>query len=457
MVFILINYTDVWGSYDSWVYKDNSYTEILELLYDLKNKFPDLIKIESVHSKYGVPHQSGKWGDIDCVIIMATITDNSVHNDHKPQVLLSGAVHGNERLGPNIVAYFAEYLLHNYQRNSFVKKLLQEREIIITPFFNAQGYHYNKRTETTDTGEEIDINRDFPYNRDEGDFAWFSSAGARATLKIFQNNLIVGCVTYHAGAEEIGFPWGSFNHVKDTKYNAATESPDMYMFKGITEEMVTQSSTSNHDDYPADELTNGIYACGGSLDDWAYGSSWDKTHDSKTAYWDPQSYLPYNNNEYFTNTDHLRTALILIEASSNKQPPNEEYGNKINVFCTNWDSEGWINRNIRLLLAYVDLLQPYPVIKFPIYSSIYHKVQIKWRLNGWRKINSMAIHIKMPGDKDFISFDKLNNSEGSWNWGRTPTDFSHIFEYTPNENSNEEILFRIVYKMVYILFKIKVI
>ena len=415
-------------------------------MYSLSNKFPDLMKLESVHSKYGIPHQAGKWGDIDCVIIMATITDNTVHNDHKPQVLLSGAVHGNERLGPNIVTYFAEYLLYNYQSKPFIKKLLQEREIIITPFFNAQGYHYNKRTESTDLGDNIDINRDFPYNRESGDFKWFSSVGARAALKIFQNNLIVGWITYHAGSEDIGYSWGSMNHVKDLSFHNATESPDMAMFQGITQEMVVQSSTINHADYPADELTNGIYACGGSLDDWAYGSSWDKTHDSKTPYWIPQSYAPYDNKEYFENTDHINTALILIEASTNKAPPNEEYGNKKNIYCKAWDSEGWINRNIRLLLAYVDLLQPYPVIKFPIYNPMYHKLQIKWRLNGWRKIDSMTIEIKLPNDEDFISYDKTPTNGGNWNWDKHQTEFSHIFAYSPSENANEDVLFRIRFK-----------
>lgn len=129
------------------------------------------MKLESVHSKYDIPHQAGKCGEIDCVIVMATITDNSVHNDHKPQVLLSGAVHGDERLGPNIVMYFAEYLLYNYKSKPSIRKLLQEREIIIVPFFNPQGYHYDRRTEMTDIGENIDINRDFPYNRFKGDFS----------------------------------------------------------------------------------------------------------------------------------------------------------------------------------------------------------------------------------------------------------------------------------------------
>lgn len=124
--------------------------------------------------------------------MLATVTDKTYHNEFKPQVYLSGSVHGDERLGPNIVTYLAEYLVSNYKSDPFVKKLLQQRTILITPFVNAQGYFRNRRKEESDTGMLVDINRDFPYNREKDDYSCYRSVGARATLKIFQNNLIAG-------------------------------------------------------------------------------------------------------------------------------------------------------------------------------------------------------------------------------------------------------------------------
>lgn len=129
-------------------------------------------------------------------------------------------------------------------------------------------------------------------------------------------------------------------------------------------------------------MNNVVYPCHGSLDDWAYGSSWDNTIDSKTEYCEPDSYQPYINEEYFANTDHFKTSLILVEASENKQPPNSEYGNKKNITCKDCGSEGYINRHLRLCLSYIDLIQPYPVIEYPTFDKEAKEIRIRWKLNG---------------------------------------------------------------------------
>lgn len=77
---------------------------------------------------------------------------------------------------------------------------------------NAQGYFYNTRHETNDLRSKIDINRDFPFNR-EKDNKCFSSLAARVVSKIMTENIIVGTITYHGGTETISYPWGSFNHI----------------------------------------------------------------------------------------------------------------------------------------------------------------------------------------------------------------------------------------------------
>lgn len=77
---------------------------------------------------------------------------------------------------------------------------------------NAQGYFYNTRHETNDLRSKIDINRDFPFNRDK-DTKCFSSLAARVVSKIMTENIIVGTITYHGGTETISYPWGSFNHI----------------------------------------------------------------------------------------------------------------------------------------------------------------------------------------------------------------------------------------------------
>jgi hypothetical protein len=55
----------------------------------------------------------------------------------------------------------------------------------------------------------MDINRDFPYNTEEG--LCLNTLAGRVLHKIFTNNVIVSAITFHGGTNVIGYPWGSFN------------------------------------------------------------------------------------------------------------------------------------------------------------------------------------------------------------------------------------------------------
>jgi hypothetical protein len=71
-------------------------------------------------------------------------------------------VHGDERVGPNVVIETAELLLKNYDSNPWITYLLNHRVIVITPTTNSFGYHNNIREEIFHQ-KLIDPNRDFPY------------------------------------------------------------------------------------------------------------------------------------------------------------------------------------------------------------------------------------------------------------------------------------------------------
>lgn len=82
---------------------------------------------------------------------------------------ISGALHGNERVGPHASYYLIEYLASNFGKDEHLTQVLRTREIIITPMTNAYGYAFNYRAERTVlqdgfTAEYFDPNRDFPYN-----------------------------------------------------------------------------------------------------------------------------------------------------------------------------------------------------------------------------------------------------------------------------------------------------
>lgn len=65
-------------------------------------------------------------------------------------------------MGPHIITYLAEYILHNCDSHEEIHNLINTRLIILMPLANPSGYFYNIRMEYP-TG--VDINRDFPYYR----------------------------------------------------------------------------------------------------------------------------------------------------------------------------------------------------------------------------------------------------------------------------------------------------
>lgn len=100
---------------------------------------------------------------------------------------ISGALHGDEVIGPHSVYYLIEYLLSGFvNREPLITYLLQNREIIITPMTNAVGFYHGEREERINIYHpsfknnmgrvherkikgSADINRDFPYNTKKDD------------------------------------------------------------------------------------------------------------------------------------------------------------------------------------------------------------------------------------------------------------------------------------------------
>ena len=78
-----------------------------------------------------------------------------------------------------------------------------------------------------------DINRDFPYNIDSDQC--LNTIAGRVVHELFTQNLIVSAITFHGGINVIGYPWGSYNHVKrraDWTY-ISREAPDLKAFEGV--------------------------------------------------------------------------------------------------------------------------------------------------------------------------------------------------------------------------------
>lgn len=178
---------------------------------------------------------------------------------------MSGALHGNERVGPTAVVEFARLLLENYvekdtrKQNPWLKYLVDTRSIYIMPSANALGYYTNRREENG-----VDPNRDFPYNQDEA--KCMKTTAARAINELWRRHIFQLSLTFHAGETSLDYEWGAFNHPPPDD-----QSPDERGFKALAETSSKFASKfGSEPQYPTSRLGRDPYDVNGGMEDWAY-------------------------------------------------------------------------------------------------------------------------------------------------------------------------------------------
>ncbi len=245
-----------------------SSSEITEQLYKLAKIYPEFVTLKTTQEEFGL-HTAGSSSDcqfdphhhnnnnnnnLGCYNYYLTIQDfishpeNSTSSHHLPEVFLSGAVHGNERVGPTSVVETATLLIesafceslphiipyHNIDINTeygskwllqvekgtdcrqelykrgitthqrqWLARLVSTRRIIVIPTANALGYHRNQREEGG-----IDPNRDFPFDVIDKSQCMQTIAG-RSINELFRRHLFQIALTFHGGMEVVSYEWGA--------------------------------------------------------------------------------------------------------------------------------------------------------------------------------------------------------------------------------------------------------
>lgn len=191
---------------------------------------------------FGISHTAKCSDGKLCVLDIVTLSDVQSPSADKVQVYISGALHGNERVGPHATYYLIELLVRGFGVDPYITNLLKTRQIIITPMTNTPGFDTNQREETmggvgTQYAKSVDINRDFPYNQGPDDVC-LQTIAARTVFRLFADNLFVSSITYHGGTNSITYPWGSFNHIVPTNNQKGAEAPDHVAFEKSTAVLV---------------------------------------------------------------------------------------------------------------------------------------------------------------------------------------------------------------------------
>jgi predicted deacylase len=181
------------------------YQALRDRLGELAYIYPDVMRLTTAEDEFGISHEVSCEDADRCQVDIVYLKNKG---PPKNTVYFSGALHGDEVIGPNSVYYFIEYILQNME-------ILGTTQLIITPMTNAVGYFYHEREERLSMSaarhygvKSVDINRDFPYNTDK----CLNSIAARVVYKILTSHEIISTLTFHGGCNVIGYPWGSYNH-----------------------------------------------------------------------------------------------------------------------------------------------------------------------------------------------------------------------------------------------------
>lgn len=400
--------------------------EIHSTLLQWKTQYSDFIQINTAQETFGLatagtdinldcPFDTGVEG---CLNYYAVMTDQVAHPPNSqswkrlPTVLLSGELHGNERVGPTTVMETTRLILEaatcesqldqsdctaklqieygmTLPQQQWLAQLLRSRRIMVVPTANALGYFRNSRMEGN-----VDPNRDFPYDQlaDNSDRC-MQSIAARVMNELFRHYLIMNSFTFHGGTELLGYEWGGPSHFGGV-------SPDDIAQDQLARSYATYgggfegSNGRNHPQYLYGDMNSIIYYVRGGFEDFAYAGSWDKEHMIQC---EPTTYGGYPVSKTRYEDGMLRSFNMLVETSYMKTPNENDLGTTWHVLNKNsggdaptdyfrqrkltkrrnlrggtyWAytmprdepidrmANGHVPRNIRLALASIDMVQPY--------------------------------------------------------------------------------------------------
>ena len=109
----------------------HSHEEILSVFEALERDFPFI-------AKKGTIGKSVEGRELVFLRITANVT--APRPLGKPMFKYVGNMHGNEAVGREILIALAEHLVHNYEKDSEIMKLVQSTDVYILPSLNPDGF-----------------------------------------------------------------------------------------------------------------------------------------------------------------------------------------------------------------------------------------------------------------------------------------------------------------------------
>jgi len=227
-----------------------TYQEMTDLLENLQEQNPEIIKIES----YGKTYENRD-------IWFVKISDNVDIDEDEPGVLLLGGIHGDEKISFELLIFFINHMIENYDKENTdddndgyinedpidgkdndqdgqidedpsedrVREAIDNTQIYMIPMINPDGVEANNRKNCNpDSRHGVNINRNFGYDwkyyelfpsifgdrwtdiETSGNYRGpspYSETETQAVVKVAESFKISLSLSYHSGAEVVFYPW----------------------------------------------------------------------------------------------------------------------------------------------------------------------------------------------------------------------------------------------------------
>lgn len=369
-----------------------SYAAIHWRLSELAAQYPHLLRLYSAQDEFGLPHVGTcsqlnssldtVGTDAPCTVWIVEMTNRSslASDPARPEMLVSGEVHGDEIIGPQAVLAFIEFMVSRYSDDPYTRGMLDSRIVTFIPMTNALGFFNGERVERhkgeADDGSAIliDPNRDFGF--DQNPLQCMQTVAARTINELFRVHLFRVLITFHGGTNAIGYEWGDKSHCTGKNCKPA---PDSAIMDALAQRMSNFSGPAGSFEaaYPVGNMGELVYPVNGGMEDWAYGASWSGegvTCKPKNLHGYPAARTKYNDATH-------RCVTFLVETAAEKAPSAASLGTDADMLSKGGAGDGHVPRNVRLLISAMDSLEPYVVFE-PDLNATDDGVSVTWKMGG---------------------------------------------------------------------------
>ncbi len=251
------------------VYRNNSMTVDQDAWYMPYTHFRDtMITIAQNNSSF-IKLETLGYSVAGRLLLVMKFSDNPQVHENEPPVHFEANIHGDEAITFGNHVEMVKYLASSYGTDTFVTRLINEREIWIAPLVNPDGYEgHNRRN-----NNNVDLNRNWGRmwgNATAPGSSPMSEPETRAFVAHFMRHPFMLNASYHSGTKYLAYPWSY------SRYDTIPEKPLLHF--------LSQRYTS-YNGYPYGQGAVGMYPFNGAAKDleYAWGSlTWSiEIHNTK--------------------------------------------------------------------------------------------------------------------------------------------------------------------------------